>query len=425
MNWNSSAFRASAGFILVATLTIAACSDFLEVEDPGSFTDEALNDPTALQAVANGVESDLMTLIYDMAWNTGLMSDEYMHTGTWNPSDDLDKGRAPILGGSGGVQSTLLQRRTAAQRAQERFQNVMGDTANKNVLMARVVAAEGWANLLLGMNNCESPRSADGEIVPSVEMFKLAIPILTRAAGVARAANSTTYEHFAIGGRALANLYAGNLDAALADARLIPDNYVFTAKFSGNGPSNYIVVVSYRGRNKAAGLDSRHWAKVDTIAGFMRDPYTGQHDRRLGITHPRNERGADGVTQHYNQEKYTSIDADIPMVSGWEMRLVEAEVQLKKGNLTEAMALINKVRANAKLDPVTATTAAQVQQHLLWERFAQLYLQGKRLYDLQRFNVFASVIGTERPMQYPLDNTEIQLNSNTKGSLAGRCLPMS
>ena len=81
--------------------------------------------------------------------------------------------------------------------------------------MARVVATEGWANLLLGLNNCESPKTANGEIVGSVEMFNLAVPLLTRAATIAKAANSATYERFAIAGRALANLYAGNLNDAL------------------------------------------------------------------------------------------------------------------------------------------------------------------------------------------------------------------
>ena len=420
--------------VLAAVLSVAgavACEDFLKVEDPGRYTDEALNSQSALAAVANGVESDFLDDMAGLAYEQGEMSDEYMHTGTWNPDDNLDKGLTPTLtnNGTGQRQGGFLGNRTAAQEAQKRFTNVMGDTANRTVLMARVVAIEAWANLFLGMYNCESPTEPNGPIVSSTEMFKLAIPLMTKAATIAKAAGNVNYERFAIAGRARANLYAGNLDAALADAQTIPDSYMFTSKYSnaGGAPGNQIASLSYRNRLKAAGLDKIHWTKVDTIAGFMRDPWTNVHDRRLAFTHPANERGADGTTQHYNQEKYKDPADDVPVTHGMEMRLIEAEVYLKKGNLTAAMERINYVRSKAPtpLAAVTGTTAAEVQEKLLWERFAQMYLEGHRMFDLYRFNQVRAVLGPNRPMTFPLTSTEIQLNTNVNGSLQGRCMPVS
>jgi hypothetical protein len=418
-----------AGVVAALALGIMACSDFLEVEDPGRYTDEALNSPLALTAVANGVESDFLDDMSGIAYEQGEMSDEYMHTGTWNPDDNLDKGLTPTLTnqGTGQRQTSFLNSRTAAQNAQTRFINVMGDSVNRSVLMARVVAIEAWANLFLGMYNCESPVAPNGAIASDIEMYKLSIPLMTKAATIAKAAGSAPYEMFAIAGRARANLFAGNLDAALADAQLIPDTYMFAAKYSnaGGAPSNQIVTLSYRGRLKAAGLDKIHWSKVDTIAGFMRDPWTGVHDKRLAFTHPRNERGADGSTQHYNEEKYKDPADDLPVTHGMEMRLIEAEVYMKKGNLTAAMERINYVRGKAGLAAVTATTAADVQEKLLWERFAQLYLEGQRMNDLHRFNQVTAVLGTGRPRKVPLTSSEIQLNTNVNGVLQGRCMPVS
>jgi hypothetical protein len=301
----------------------------------------------------------------------------------------------------------------------------MGDSANRTLLMARVIAVEAWANLYMGMYNCESPNAPLGEIVPAVEMFRLAVPLFTEAAGIAKAAGSTTHEQWAIAGRARAKLFSGDLDGALADAQLIPDDFEYAAKFSATNSSNQLVSFAHRSRLKAAGLDTHHWSSVDTIAGFLRDPYTQQNDPRLPITHLSNERGADGVTQYYNQEKYKDLSDDVTQVSGWEMRLIEAEVHMQQGNLAQAMTLINAVRANAALDPVTATDAAKVQEHLLWERFAQFYLEGMRMYDLHRFDLVRTVLGPDRPTQYPLDGTEITLNPNTSGSLEGRCFPKS
>ena len=426
MNWSVPGKARVAVVVLGICAAGISCADFLEVEDPSRFTDDALNNPLALNAVANGVEADLLQMVDDFGWDFGHMSDELTHTGTWNPDADLDRGRSPsILGGGGGFQSNLLSRRTAAQKAQERFITVMGDTANRTTLMARVIATEAWSNLYMGMFNCESPKAPLGQIVPSQEMFSLSIPLFTKAADIARAANSTLHEQWAIAGRARAKLFAGDLDGALADARSIPSSFAYGAKFNSTTASNELVQFAHRSRLKAAGLDRHHWAKVDTIAGFVRDPYTGQTDHRLPVTHLPNERGADGVTQYYNQEKFTNLEDDVNQVSGWEMRLIEAEVHMRKGNLTEAMTLINAVRANAALDAVTATTAAKVQEHLLWERFAQLFLEGHRMYDLHRFNLVGTVLGTDRPTQYPLDGSEITLNPNTNGSLEGRCFPKS
>ena len=428
MSLNREKMRITMGVAALA-VGMMACSDFLQVEDPGRYTDEALDSPLALTAVANGVESDFFDDMANIAYRLGEMSDEYMHTGTWNPDDNVDKGLTPTLTnqGTGQFQGNFLASRTESQAAQERFTRVMGDTANRSVLMARVVAVEAWANLWLGMYNCESPIAPNGAIVPDIEMYKAAIPLMTKAATIAKAAGSAVYERMAIAGRARANLLAGNLDAALADAQTIPDDFVFAAKYSNSGaaPSNTIVTLTYRGRLKAAGLDRIHWAKVDTIAGFMMDPWTGAHDKRLAFTHPRNERGADGVTQHYNEEKYKDPADDVPVTHGMEMRLIEAEVHMKKGNLTAAMERINYVRAKAGLAAVTATTAADVQEKLLWERFAQLYLEGHRMTDLHRFNQVRAVLGPNRPMKFPLTTNEIQLNTNVNGKLEGRCLPVS
>jgi hypothetical protein len=415
--------------MLVASVaTLTACSDFLEVQDPGRYTDEALNTPIALAAVANGVEAQTLGILDDMATFAGLLSDEYMHTGTWQQWDDMDKGRiAAAQGTDNGVHSALLQARTAAQKAQERFLAVMPDSANRTTLMARMINSEAYANLLSGMHACESPVAPNGAVVSDIEMYKLSIPLFTKALGVAEAAKNTTYVTFITALRARANLLAGNLDAALADAAKVPDSFMFAAKFSETGQQNSIVSLSHVSRNTAGGLDKIHFDKYDRTTGLLKDPWTGTPDPRLKFSVRLNtdgtvKAGVDGVNPHYSEEKYKSLSDDVPVTHGWEMRLIEAEIHMKKGNLTGAMELINKVRANAGLGalPVDAP-AADVQKYLLWERFAQLYLEGHRANDLARFGLTAQVMGTGRATKYALDTTELQLNTNTNGVAAGRC----
>ncbi|MGH7461822.1 MAG: RagB/SusD family nutrient uptake outer membrane protein [Longimicrobiales bacterium] len=416
MRWISNAMRRCAG--AVATLGIlgtAACSDFLQVEDPGRYTDDALNTPLALNAVVNGVEGDLWGAFDDLSAFHGLMSDEFQHTGTWAQWEDMDRGRQfPAVGTDNGVHSSLLQRRTAAKNAETRLTTVMGDTAGRSILMARAVAMQGWIELLLGMHACESPKEANGAIISDIDIYKLAIPLLTKAADIARTAGSTAYERMAVGGRARAKLFTGDLAGALADAQTIPDDFVYSAKYSETGTSNTISTLAYYARLKAGGLDPIHQAKVDTVANLMRDPFSNQHDPRLAFT--RRGNGADNVKKHYNQEKYKSPADDIIMVSGWEMRLIEAEVYMKQGNLAQAVAQINKVRTHGGLTAHSATgaTAATVQEWLLWERFSQLYLEGHRMNDLARFNLVRTRLGAGRSLKFPLSRTEILNNSAMK-----------
>jgi hypothetical protein len=412
--------RVLRGLALLGVATSVACSDFLNVEDPGRYTDEALNSPAALNAVANGVEADMQGQYDDFASFHGLLSDELMHTGTWVQWDDMDTGKlGPAIGTDNGVHSSLIQRITAAKKAQERFATVLADSANRSVVMARMIATEGWVNLLMGMHACESPKEAGGAVVPDTEMYDIAISVLTNAITVAKAANSVEYERFATAGRARANLFANKLDAALADAKTIPDTYVYNAKFSDTGTNNNLSAFTYRTRLKAGGLDQRRWATIDTIAGFMRDPATGELDKRVAVTRAGN--GADNVKKFYAQEKFKNLSDDIAMTSGWEMRLIEAEVYMKKNDFTNALAMINKVRANAGLAPVTGTTQAQIQTHLLNERFAQLFLEGHRATDIARFGLTATVLGTGRAIKFALTTDEINLNPTIAGKATGRC----
>ena len=419
MNWITIRKRRAAAVIL-AVVASTACSDFLQVEDPGRYTDEALNAPSALNAVANGVEADMHGIYDDFASFHGLLSDELMHTGTWAQWEDMDTGRlGPAIGTDNGVHAALIRLITASKNAQTRFSTVLGDSANRSLVMARVVATEGWVDLLMGMHACESPKEPGGAVVPDLEMYKIAIPVLTRAIDIAKAARSVEYERFATAGRARANLLAGNLDAALADAATIPDNFVYAAKFSDTGTNNNLAAFTYRTRLKAGGLDSRRWATIDTIAGFMRDPATGALDRRVNITRAGN--GADNVKRFFAQEKFKNLSDDINMTTGWEMRLIEAEVFMKKNDFTNALARINRVRANAGLTPVAGTTLAEVQTHLLNERFAQLFLEGHRATDIARFGLTTTVLGSGRAIKFALDTNEITLNPTIAGRTAGRC----
>jgi tetratricopeptide (TPR) repeat protein len=413
------------GLVLAGGLSACSLDAILEVSDPSRFTDEALDDLNALAAVANGVEGNLHATVDNWAEQSGLLADELMHTGTWAQYEDSDQGRwRPPPQNSQSLVGYGV--RTAALKAEERFVRVLGDTAYRTTLMARVKAAEGWRELLSAMTDCEGtdyvkPGEEYGEIVPDNKMYENAVTVLTKAIEIAQAAKSTKYEQFARAGRARAYLMLGKYNEALADAQAIPKGFQYDADFSDASFVNWFVQVDHYTENKAAGLDSRRWSRVDTTSAdgkdYYIDKFSGQRDPRVQIVYRVSNRlGVDGVKKFYSQNKYKVRGDDIPMTHWREMRLIEAEVYWKQGNFVQAIAKMNEVRADpcsgcaALPGLVNPNTSAGVLDMLLEERFSTLFLEGHRANDLYRFNLFPSVIGTGYNTKFSMSATEMLNN---------------
>jgi tetratricopeptide (TPR) repeat protein len=408
------------GLVLAGGLSACSLDSVLEVSDPSRFTDDALDDLNALPAVANGVEGRLHQIMAGLAINTGLLGDELMHTGTWAGYEDSDQGRhrPPPQNGSSIVGYTV---RVHALEAEERFNRVLGDTASRTLLMARVKAAQGWVELLMAMTECEAtdyPAAGEefGQIVPDTKMYENAVTVLTKAIEVAQAAKSTKYEQFARAGRARAYLMTGKFNEALADAQAIPKGFQYDADYSEASTSNSLVTLNHYTENKAAGLDSRRWSRVDTTSAdgkdYYIDKFSGQRDPRVQIVYRVSNRlGVDGVKKFYSQNKYKVRGDDIPMTHWREMRLIEAEVYWKQGNFETAITKMNEVRREFGLDDlVNPNTSAGVLDMLLEERFATLFLEGQRANDLYRFNLFPTLIGTGYNTKFPMSTTEMLNN---------------
>jgi hypothetical protein len=85
----------------------------------------------------------------------------------------------------------------------------------------------------------------------------------------------------------------------------------------------------------------------------------------------------------------------------------------------------NRTRGGVALPPVTApTSAAAAEQLLLNERFAELFVEGHRLHDLNRFNRVTAVLGAGRAKKLPMSRTEI-LNNPAVPDLGAPCPAIS
>lgn len=422
------------GLLLMGT---TACEGMLEVSDPQRYTSEDLDN--SLQAVTDGVEGDLYSAHDNVVVHASLASDELQHSGTWTDWDDSDHGRWRYDLASGS-NTGYLRARWFARDAEERLVRVyeeqgLGDPM-KSKLMAQVKTVEAWSDLLNAEIFCESPAEASGPAITDQELMAIALTELTEAMGIAQTAGATNYYNWALGGRARANLWLGNYDAALADAKAMPDDFEHFSQYSINGSDNWIVTVSTYGENNAGSVREKWWPMVDTVAEMLKDPYTGELDPRVPIHYNPGDKGVDGITDFYSQWKYQDRGSDIPLTHKGEMKLIEAEVYWRKNDLANAMAALNWLRTRAGLTPHSTSpmpSADKVFEYFMHEMFAELFMEGRRFGYLHRLQQVEEVFGAlndperplPRPTKFPLTSAEARYNSQIADNVNERCLPMS
>ena len=99
-----------------------------------------------------------------------------------------------------------------------------------------------------------------------------------------------------------------------------------------------------------------------------------------------------GNVDWFPQAKFDEQEDPINLSSGWEMRLIEAEAILNgagSGAFADAVTLMNLRRTAinlATLPPITATSTAEAYTALKLERGIELWLEGRRLGDIRRWD---------------------------------------
>lgn len=410
------AWTASGALVLAG---VAACENTLKVTNPQSFTTEALDDPKILQSVVDGVDGTLQQIFGSFVAYTGLMSDELEDSSTWINWANMSLGRfGPGATDDQGNQGALLRNRFAAQNAITRITRVLGaDAAAKSPLMAQVKTADAWNDLYLAMEFCESPLVASGPSAPDSAVYRQALAKFNDAITTATAANAPPeIKNWALAGRARTNLFLGNYDAAAADAAAVPAGFAKQALFSTSSSPSFAGSQLNQKHNRSGTLRRIWWPMVDTSNAaqdpapdqFVKDPWTNTNDPRMAVLHTKGLRGVSNQALYYGIQKYKDYTAPITMTSKREMNLIQAEVYWRKGDLTNAVATLNINRTAAGLPAFAMPlTADDVFQRLLSERFAELFVEGHRMTDLNRFNLVTKILGAGRATKYQLTLSEI------------------
>lgn len=414
---------------LMAAVALAGCDGFFEVSNPGRILDADLNTPEGLNALVTGMSSDFSAGYDELSFGVARMTDEMSGSGSYNTTGLFRRGIIPQDSEVDYLYENAQRARWVAEAGIERMKAVEGYDFSNNPNTGRAYLFAGLATRWMGENFCSVTFNQPYETDDGTEQnrnaaFERGIPHLQAA--IANAAGNDDVATAARGGLAQLYLGLGDMASATSWAAQVPTDFEFVAVFSANsGREENVIWNETHGRQEMSAFDA--------LAGSMDPPDARAlyQDCRVDDTGCNNTVGADGTTPFLKQLKYPEKGSDIPLVKGTEMRLIEAEAALVGNDIPGMVDKINEVRAHYGIDPIDAgdvvagTLTGDASSMNAWdvldrERHLTLWLEGRRLWDLHRwdhpFLNGGSLAGYEaedrRDSCIPISDSECQTNEN-------------
>ncbi len=400
---------------VAALLALAACD--LKVTNPGPVQAEFLDNAAAMTAVANGAGRDLAEALNWTAYTSAAVTREVLPSGSTGAFGiTVRQGIGVLSDDDGGDWWNQSQRaRWTAENGVQRIKKVLGTASANNATLAQTLIWVGFSNRHLAEMFCDGIIDG-GPKQPYTIYLERAEAAFTEAITVATAANNATLRNVATAGRASVRLLRNNLSGAAADAGTITDNaFVYRMPYYVNTVAQY---------NRIFWASANQPYRAHTVWGSFYETYRRTtRDPRVPYDSSLTVRFGDaavtslgGQVRWYFQTKHNTQAAPINLVSGWEMRLIEAEALLANNDVAGAMAKINLRRTNLSLPARTAANATEAWSALKRERGIELWLEGRRLGDFRRWAALnrpgeqESMAGRSLCFPIPLSEKETNLN---------------
>jgi hypothetical protein len=431
MNAPTMGRRQPAGRIarLAATLCVllaAGACDYFEVTNPGPVQDKFLDDPASHAAVVNGAARALSDALNYVAYTTAAITRELFPAGSTSSFGITPRQQQGILAYDDEHVgwTSHHQARSIAENGFERFRRVLeerGGSIDDYAPAAEIALWAGYANRLLGENFCQITIDG-GPPISSAEVLGRAEQWFTTALGIAQRVGNARLANAAHAGRASVRVGLGDWAGADADALQVPRDFVFVMEYHDVELDQYNRIFW-----AGAGTPYRAHTVWNTV---YQQYYLDTGDPRV----PWEDTGLQGDAAvmdlgrvpFYRQLKYTERGADIRLSSGREMALIHAEHLLRSGDWQGAIGVINGLRADVGVAPVSAADATEAWALLKRERGIELWLEGRRMHDLRRWQAEnapgaldtlevpgeASRLSRNRTLCYDIPKTERETNPN-------------
>jgi len=420
--------RGAAGVMAAASLTLGliGCSELLEQEAPSRVLETTLEGAAAAKLQVDGARAAVGCAFQAYVTGMGLIVDELEDTQLAAAGWDWDRRSALAIGGNYatavcdgtqqfGIYTPMQTARYTADLALGNLKKFSdAEVVNRVALIATAAAYSGYAHLLLGEGFCTMAIDGGAELQPK-DVFTLAEAKFTEAIAAATTANNAALLNLARVGRARTRLDLAKLpgqavvNAKLTEARA--DAEAVPAGFVSNIPYNPAATYS-RNMLFVRNTESVLYGVGPRYRGMT---FSGVADPRVRTR--ASGRGQDQLTTNvWIAEKYTAQSSPIALAKYQEARLIMAEADYHLVGPTAAVPYINALHAAVSLPAYEGTDPAEIMSTLIEERARELFLEGQRGYDFNRFNL---------PFNPPV-GAQFQDATRNKGGTYGsvRCLPL-
>jgi len=378
----------------------AACSDFLVAENPGAIEEPDVNSPASVSLIAN-MPITTFQLDQDDAtyWNAQL-ADEIFNRAVFVEEGQIDRRELysemsyiPAF-----MYSPMQRARFAGEDAARRLRVILGDTASRDVRVARALAYAGMSYVYLGEMMCVVPIDLGPPKQPE-EIFEDAIGRFEEAITIAGAAKTylqslptpdanaiaatDSVRLFALVGAARAALNRNETARARAFAVQVTSPFEFRAYYSNN----------------TTGQRHRMFDRIGGTAfnGTMTNtPFLAMAgDPRVPRVTTGSQTGKPLTPSAYST--YTGTVAGAPFLADTWHRIasyLEAQYIIAEadGPTAATSAFVNTRRA-VGLQPALTLAAGdpQIMVELRDQRSRDFYLDNHRLGDLRRYKKYYSL----------------------------------
>lgn len=408
--------RLASRLLLFGALALLPGCDF-SVSNPGPLRDVDLDDPAATTPLLTSSRAALSSALWRVTFVGAEVAREYVQGGriftTKLPSIPGQLTRESV---SSAFWDYSVRGRWIAEDVVRRFR------ANRDDFDTSPVAAEaliwaGFANRLLGENFCEAVIDG-GAAQPGSIYFERAEQHFTEALAIATAAGRQDLVHAALAGRASVRVHLDDWAGAVADAGLVPIDFVLQAEYHTTELEQF---------NQIYWTNANQPFRTHSVIGtFFEDYYRQTGDPRAAWGEDPDVPTAEIASVPWLfQLKYRSREDGINLVTGRELRLIEAEALLHEGDGPSAVAILNGLRSTLindhTGDPLELYPAPadldEAWTYLKRERAIELWLEGRRLADLRRW-IAAGTPGEMEDMSdrirlcFPIAQSELNTNPN-------------
>jgi hypothetical protein len=415
----------------VALVALAGCeltSTQPDVTVPGS-----INDSTALPTIAAGALGDFAGAFGGFGNTTpgivllgGTLGDEWINSDYFDTHSQIEN--RDVLPNNAALDRAyrdLHRARVSNQFTAQRF----AETGIVDPARARALNLAGFTDVLIAEHFCSGvPFSAFdqsgtityGPQLSTQQMLDSAIALFDSAAAAATAVGEDAADQLtaaAVGkGRAL--LDEGRYPEAAAAVQDVSTDFVFAIEYSTNTDRERLGLYDFNATQSRFSLaDNEGGNGIDFRSAD--DPRLPWEDEGISPT--------DGVTPLFVELKYGAPDASVPLATGIEARLIEAEAALQAGSASTFIAKLNEARDafDLGLGNVSDPGSQDRRVDLLFrERAFDLALTGHRLGDMRRL-ARTTLGGYGRGVEsvYPVGETP--KGGGTYGSTAALPVPLT